>query len=213
MKQLNKNVENIIEESKYQLRIEIAEKCLQEKASFDFVEKVCSFTKREVMAIFNALNEQKVRKFKNVATKEDEISKNLEKSNELKEELKRIQRQMIVETKEEKRRSVELDRKITAENARLLMQRVKEEKRNEILRKKIEQKQEMQRKKQLEKIQAAEKLPKESLEDLNTLNAEQKMIASVGNCYLNGLSVQQAVLFSKVSKEEVTRIYNSFKNK
>jgi len=256
MKPLSKDLENIIEEAKYQIRLEIAEKCLTQRASVEFIMKVCDFTKEEVITIFNdlkkinlsinrLLTEQKQEK--QVIKHEMIIEMNLPvvdiqlKLQELKlqerelkakendfrlqektlrvqaRQIKRIEKQRIVNHKLERQKSAEIQRKIAAANTRLLMERIKEEQKNNKLMDKEQidiKEQKVDRSRRKTQTQILKNFKEESLEqELNFLSKEQKMIASVGKCYLRGLNVEQAILFSRQSKEDVERIYKSFKNK
>lgn len=229
MEHPNQDIRNQIEEAKYQLRVEIAEKCLAENAPVSFIMRICSFTKKEITSITRSIKRREElvsKRTKNQQKKELELKiqeQKLKEKNDLTNELKRIENEKITSYKQERQREADLQREIAAENTRLLLLRIKNEKTNQIRQNlnpnEEEREKEILRKRKLERKpkntkQKEKKEKKQSLEDDNSsLTEEQKMIASVGNCYLRGLNVKQAILFSKASKEDVERIYNSFKNK
>ena len=226
MKPLSKDVENIKEESKHELRIEIAEKCILQNASVNFIMNVCSLSRVEVMAIYNDLK-QIHPQATHLETKETKTKTEtfLEKNEQLKEErrsykkeIKYLEAKKATEYRERREREAEQHRKIAAENTRVLMEKIKEAKNNNRLLE-IEQldlkEQELEKKQKIKETKEVKTAQKKvvKLEDPNILSAEQKMINSVGKCYLRGLTIDQAVIFSKVDREDIKRIYNSFKNK
>lgn len=224
MEELNKEIENQIEEAKHQLRLEIAEKCLIEEVSINFVIKVCAITKAEVVAVARALKrknyllEKEIREQKKQGVRKKAKQQKIQEKYETIQEKKQKEKEGGLYYKEQRQREADIQREIAAEKTRLLLQSIKEQQRNEVEQKQKAEELDILRKKEIQrqiikKQQVAKISRQESLEETNTLSKEQKMIASVGKCYLRGLNIKQAILFSKASKEDVERIYNSFKNK
>jgi len=161
----------------------------------------------------------------------------LKMMNKLKKELKRLEKEHLSFYQKERQKEADLNRKIAAEQTRILMQKTKQEKKekkekkeqqkrekNEAYLKTKEEKRLMkEREKELKNHRLLEeeskkRILKEKITEIepsktsSSLNAEQEMILTVGNCYLKGLSVKEAILISKATEEDVKQIYNSFKN-
>ncbi len=221
-KEIKSKTINQVEESNHQLRIEIAEKCFEQKSSIDFVAKVCSFTKEEATTIYRSYRKRNYILDKEARdSKRDELFKNNKGK-------KRLSKSELVERKKQKederklghrnvrQKEADFNRELAAENTRLLLKKIEIEENKEINRRQAQQEQENLRRQSRKEIERrVRNVKKESIkkpsEEPNGLSIEQKMIASVGKCYLRGLNVKQAVLFSKASKEDVERIYKSFK--
>ncbi len=216
MQEEDKNIENKIEEANYQLRVEIAERCINQDASIDFVAKVCLFTQEEVIIIYRSLKrrnyllDKQDRDNKIQETYKKTTRQKLKEKKLLKEEKKHLELEQKNNKKEERQRKADFQREIAAENTRVLLQKIKDEQKSQIEQKQREKEAEIFARKEEKMVKIS---GKESLDASNELSKEQKMIASVGQCYLRGLNAEQAVLFSKASPEQVERIYNSFKNK
>ncbi|AFM05205.1 hypothetical protein Fleli_2852 [Bernardetia litoralis DSM 6794] len=236
MEQSNHTIENQIEEAKYQLRVEIAEKCLMEDAPINFIMKICSLTKKEVTVITRSMKRKEYLISKEKRDKKQREMELKKKEQKFKKQdtqtnnFKQIERGHTTYNKEKRQREADIQREIAAENTRLLLQKLKNDEINKQQKIKDKEEAEILREQELKKrikrikkeskvsktskeITKITKVKKEFLEDENTLSRKQKMIASVGNCYLRGLDIKQAVIFSRASKEDVERIYNSFKNK
>lgn len=217
MKQFNSNLESTTEETAHKTRLEIAEKCLAEKATLAFVTKVCSLTREEVIKIARSLQKKNNLsiKIKNSEKNSEIKQKMIEDKKALLKEKKLFEKQKIKSYKLTREQEAEEQRKIAAENTRLLLERIKKEQKQKLQNQELRafQEENLEKKRIERQTKAAKKIEKESLEELHTLNAEQKIIASVGKCYLRGLNIEQAVLFSKGTREDVERIYKSFKKK
>ena len=237
MKNTEVNIEQKIEEAKHQLRIEIAKKCLMQGATPNFVISVCSLEEKEIALIVGSLESFIIPESgQNLIQRTDQNVRNEERKGRSPSlEFDRAKYQHLKNHQERRQREADTKRKIAAEETRLLMKRVQKEENEKKEQEKLQKKQDALRRQKLrlfknnkkaaplldlgEEIKVQRRGRKrnveqnqEPYEDRNALNNQQKTILTVGNCYLKGLSIEDAVLISKATQEEVKQIYNSFKN-
>ncbi|WP_291725440.1 hypothetical protein [Bernardetia sp.] len=203
MEQTNKTIEEAIEKAKYRLRIEIAEKCIAKGIPQEIIGEVCGFSTQNMKAISASLS-RKNNIFKDIEDRKKDRRKNIENTKKLDKELKKIEQDYISAYKESRQREADILREKAAKEARLALEQMKKYKREQAAKEDAVKH---------NKIIYPKRKRRKKAPPKDYLNEQQKKISSVGNCYLRGLDVEQAALFSKVSVKEVEEIYKSFKDK
>ena len=110
MEDPNKDIKNQIEEAKYQLRIEIAEKCLIESIRLSSIVTICSFTEDEIKHIARSLERKSTVAEEMIMSKEkkkievEQKQQRLKMMNKLKKEMKRLKKKKKKKKKKSSRK-------------------------------------------------------------------------------------------------------------